>query len=235
MSAIATRKLAESIYEEAIHLIPNPGVPKPDKESTKDDESAARYLTTMKNFIIESSSKSVLSARQTFKGRCLTVLYQLICLVLDDVKISSSKFNNCLIYTRDVINILSSMNLDQSYCIEAIESVSRARGRLLARRRNLCNNQDQKDFVMRMNFLNTLNDLETSLVSLKEMMLMSTLWQHCDFRARYSERGAEVRLASVPGLDEVSLTESEESISDTSLDLLDNNNVSDKNKADVSL
>ena len=235
---IATRRLTESIYEEAILLIPDQSVPKLETGSSDDDDKAFRYLMRMKTFILESSSKSGIWARQTVKGKCLTLLYQMVCLVLDDVKMSCSKFNNCLIYTTDVIKILSLMNKDQSHYIYVIESVSRARGRLLARRRNLGNNQDQKDFVLRMNFMNTLHDLETSLASLKEMMLMSTLWQHCDFRARY--RGAEARLSSAPGLDEESVTESEESLSDTSLDLLDNNNIIDKefgkykNKTDAS-
>ena len=143
---------------------------------------------------------------------------------LDDVKMSRSKFNNCLIYTGDVIKLLSSMSKEKSHYIPVVEGVSRARGRLMARRRNLGNNQDQTDFVLRMNFMNTLHDLETSLASLKEMMLMSTLWQHCDLRARLRDsRGAEARLTSVPNLsdDTISLTESEESLSDTSLDLLE--------------
>ena len=226
----ASRKLVESIYEEAILLIPNQSLPKLDKDSTEDEADAVRFLMRMKTSIYESSSKSALTARQTVKGRCVTLLYQTVCLVLD-VKMSRSKFNNCLVYTGDVIKLLSSMSKEKSHYIPVVEGVSRARGRLLARRRNLGNNQDQTDFVLRMNFMNTLHDLETSLASLKEMMLMSTLWQHCDLRARLRDsRGAEARLTSVPNLydDTISLAESEESLSDTSLDLLDNNNVSDK-------
>ena len=229
----ATRKLVESIYEEAILLIPNQSLPKLDKDSTEDEADAVRFLMRMKTSIYESSSKSALTARQTVKGRCVTLLYQTVCLVLDDVKMSRSKFNNCLVYTGDVIKLLSSMSKEKSHYIPVVESVSRARGRLLARRRNLGNNRDQTDFVLRMNFMNTLHDLETSLASLKEMMLMSTLWQHCDLRARLRDsRGAEASLTSVPNLsdDTISLTESEESLSDTSLDLLDNNNASDKDK-----
>ena len=229
---IATRKLVESIYEEASLLIPNQGLPKLDEESTEDDENAVRFLMRMKTSIYESSSKSALTARQTVKGRCLTLLYQMVCLVFDDVKMSCLKFNNCFVYTGDVIKLISSMNTDKSHYIPIVEGVSRARGRLMARRRNLGNNPEQTDFVLRMNFMNSLHDLETSLASLKEMMLMSTLWQHCDLRARLRDsRGAEARLTSeVPNLsdDTISLTGSEESLSDTSLDLLDNNNISDK-------
>ena len=220
----AMRKLVESIYEEATLLIPNQSLPKLDEDSSEDEADAVRFLMRMKTSIYESSSKSALTARQTVKGRCVTLLYQTVCLVLDDVKMSRSKFNNCLIYTGDVIKLLSSMSKEKSHYIPVVEGVSRARGRLMARRRNLGNNQDQTDFVLRMNFMNTLHDLETSLASLKEMMLMSTLWQHCDLRARLRDsRGAEARLTSVPNLsdDTISLTESEESLSDTSLDLLE--------------
>ena len=230
---IATRKLVEAIYEEAFLLLPNQSLPKLDKDSTEDEADAVIFLTRMKTSVYESSSKSALTARQTVKGRCLTLLYQTVCLVLDDAKMSRSKFNNCLVYTGDVLKLLSSMSKEKSHYIPVVEAVSRARGRLLARRRNLGNNRDQTDFVLRMNFMNTLHDLETSLASLKEMMLMSTLWQHCDLRARLRDsRGAEARLTSVPNLsdDTISLTESEESLSDTSLDLLDNNNASDKDK-----
>ena len=219
----ATRKLAESIYEEAILLFPNHSVPRPEEGSAEDDENAVRYLTRMKNFICASSAKSALLARQTTRGICSTMLYQLVCLVLDDVKMSNLKFNNCRIYTSDVLAIISLMNKPQGHYIQMFESMSRAKGRLLARKRNLSNNPEQSDFVLRMNFQNTLNDIETSLASLKEIMLMTTLRQHCDTNtAKFRD--------TVPSLDEVSITESEESLSDTSLDLIDNNNVGDNDK-----
>jgi len=220
----ATRKLAESIYEEAILLFPNHSVPSPEEESAADDENAVRYLTRMKNFFCASSSRSALLARQTTRGICSTMLYQLVSLVLDDVKMSNLKFNNCRIYTSDVLAIISLMNKPQGHYIQMFESMSRAKGRLLARKRNISNNPDQSDVVLRMNFKNTLNDIETSLASLKEIMLMTTLRQHCDFPNTAKFRDP------VPSLDEVSITESEESLSDTSLDLIDNNNVGDNDK-----
>ena len=116
------------------------------------------------------------------------------------------------------------MNKPQGHYIQMFESMSRAKGRLLARKRNISNNPDQSNVVLRMNFKNTLNDIETSLASLKEIMLMKSLRQHCGFpnTANFRDTGAS--------LDEVSITESEESLSDTSLDLIDNNNVGDNDK-----
>ena len=206
----ATRKLVESIYEEAILLFPNHCVPRPEEEgaeavlvSTKseDDEIAVRYLTEMKNFFRANSSKSALFSRQTIQGTCSTVLYQLVCLVLDDVKMSSMKFNNCFIYTSEVLAVISLMIKPPCHYIESFEGMSKAKGRLLARKRNIANNPDQGDSVLRMNFKNTLNDIETSLASLKEMMLMATIRQRCELPKTAKFRG------SVPSLDEVSITE----------------------------
>ena len=223
MNALRSRVI-ESIFEEAVLLVPtqSQSVPRFDEQSSEDDNNAIEYLSTLKNFIFESSSKGAIASRQAVAERCLKILYQLVCLVLEDVKLSQWKFANCAIYTDAVLGTISSVYKGPGYYIHAIDTASGAKGRLLARRRNLVNNPDQEDFVLRMNFLNKLNDLETSLASIKEMMLMSTLWQHCDFRAR----ARKVEPRGPPPLtesDDDDIYASEESLSDTSLELLENN------------
>ena len=62
----------------------------------------------------------------------------------------------------------------------AVDSVSRARARLAARKRNIRNNLEQEDFVNKMNFLNLWSDLDDALLSLKELLMMVTIWQQCE-------------------------------------------------------
>ena len=85
-----------------------------------------------------------------------------------------------LVYAEDVVKTVTSVAMKSRSMFTAVDSVSRARARLAARKRNIRNNLEQEDFVNKMNFLNLWSDLDDALLSLKELLMMVTIWQQCE-------------------------------------------------------
>ena len=127
------------------------------------------------------------SSRNTLTHKCIRILYQLSCLLLEDYQFSGQRFVNSVVYAEDVLRSVSQVARKSKNMFFTVDCVSRGRSRLAARKRNMRNNLDSSDFVDKMNFLNKWHDLDDSMMSLKELLMMVTIWQ------QYDKRGDRIR------------------------------------------
>ena len=155
------------------------------------DESLLSYLASLKTELFTYVSTAKCSANSV-PSKVVPVLHQLVCLLLEDFKFSKDSFVNCLIYLEDILTTIDLIIRESKPYPLAVDMVARCKYKLSARKRNIQNNVEDVDYVLKMNFLNRFVDLDSGLTALKELMMMKTIWQHYNMRSRV--RGGEPHL-----------------------------------------
>ena len=167
-------------------LVQEINLPKFEDNRKCDEKYLSEYLAKVASQLFTHLPPAA-SSRQSLSEKCVLVVYQLLRLLETDFRISEDSFRNSLLYPEHVLSAVTAVAKGSRYFHQAVESVIRAKARLAARRRNIPNRTEDADFVLEMNFMNRFLDVDSSLSSLKEMMMMATIWQHCDMRARARE------------------------------------------------
>jgi len=122
--------------------------------------------------------RDILSLRSSVKKHtlphcCVSILYQLTSLVLDDWSLAGN-FLNTLVYIKPVlyaVNMITPAHEDENL-LDAMDHATRARSLLKFRKRNLKNNSEDVDSVVKINFLNRLDQLDRDLMILRDLTIM---------------------------------------------------------------
>ena len=179
-------RMVLSMADHVKTLVKDINLPKFEDNRKCDEKYLSEYLARVAALLFIHLPPAS-SSRQSLSEKCVLLVYQLLRLLETDFRISEDSFRNSLLYPEHVLSTVTAVAKGSRYFHQAVESVIRAKARLAARRRNIPNKTEDADFVLEMNFTNRFLDLDSSLSSLKEMMMMATIWQHCDMRARVRE------------------------------------------------
>ena len=149
------------------------------------------YLSSVKSDLAKHVPSDKYSTN-SLPNKVVPVMYQLICLLLEDFKLSKGNFANGLIYLEDIIGTIEHIIKESKPYHQVVDMVARCKYKLAARKRNLQNNVEEEDYELKMNFLNRSVDLDMGLTALKELLMMKTIWQHYNMRSRLREGGSQL-------------------------------------------
>eukprot|EP00092_Neocalanus_flemingeri_P019124 GFUD01020715.1.p1 GENE.GFUD01020715.1~~GFUD01020715.1.p1 ORF type:complete len:265 (+),score=107.31 GFUD01020715.1:51-845(+) len=113
--------------------------------------------------------------RHSLSHCSVSVLYQLTALLMDDHSLTGH-YGNCLSYLDLTLSSLQCLPRGSLYL--CVEFLSKARDSLKHRKRNINNRLLDTEELMRLNFLNRMEQLDQAMVVLREVLLVSIVRQH---------------------------------------------------------
>ena len=159
---------------------------------------------------------------------CVSILYQLTSLVLDDNSLTGN-FLNTLVYIKPVlyaVNMITPASEDENL-LDALDHSSRARSLLKFRKRNHRNNSEEGNTVAMMNFLNRLDQLDRELMIIRDLMIME-ISRADSIRERMNTLRKQMSRLHIALNDPINDSLSSNSSLDTSeeiVEIMENNNV----------
>jgi len=112
----------------------------------------------------------------------VAVLHHLTSLIGEDFALTGH-YGNCLRYLD--MSIASLQCLPSGSLYRCVEYMAKARDTIRHRKRNINNNVIDLDEILKMNFLNRVDQLDQAMVALREMLLISIIRQHRTIRQRH--------------------------------------------------
>ena len=158
-------KYLKKIPEITNNFIPNVELP---RVSSDDLEQSLEVLKA------ELLTKRCGGTKKHTLSHCaVSILYQVVSLVLEDINLARS-LSNIKVYLKPVVLAVTTVTpaKQKDNMVDGLDHANRARSSLKFRKRNLNNNPETEDRLAQLNFLNRLDQLDRELQILRDLVLI---------------------------------------------------------------
>jgi len=142
---------------------------------TLDPPTLSTIPTSLIIFKTQVYSSFSITPHHTLAYCSMSVLHHLTSLLLDDYSLTGH-YGNCLTYLDLTLTSLQCLPSGSLY--RCAEYMAKARDSVRHRKRNINNRITDSDEIMRMNFLNRVEQLDQAMVAMREVLLISIIRQH---------------------------------------------------------